>query len=29
MTSAVVRTTLFVVAMELASILVLFATVGR
>ena len=29
MTSAVVRTTLFVVAMELASIIVLFAVVGR
>ena len=29
MTSAVVRTTLFVVAMELASIVVLFAVVGR
>ena len=29
MTSAVVRTTLFVVAMELASVIVLFAVVGR
>jgi ABC-type transporter Mla maintaining outer membrane lipid asymmetry permease subunit MlaE len=29
MTSAVVRTTLFVVAMELASVMVLFAVVGR